>query len=167
MSYELIVISWQASNGRLSHFNISTPLYSMLFNIMGGAITVLTVWTAYIDYLFFKKKDFNLKPSYIWGIRIGILFFIIFSLEGDVMAALLRHTIGELDGGPGLPFLNWSRQHGDLRVSHFFGIHSLQIIPLTGYYLATTKKQIFLFSALYFIWVVVLLAQALYGIPLF
>lgn len=167
MSFELIVITWQASNGRLSHFNISTPLYSALFNAMGGAIMVLTIWTAYMNYLFFKKKDFDLKPSYLWGIRIGILFFIIFSLEGGVMAALLRHTIGDIDGGPGLPFLNWSRQHGDLRTSHFFGIHSLQIIPLVGYFLANTKRQVFLFAALYFIWVVVLLLQALYGVPIF
>ena len=83
------------------------------------------------------------------------------------MGALLRHTVGDIDGGPGLPFFNWSRHHGDLRVSHFFGIHSLQIIPLVGNYLASNKKQIFLFAALYFIWIVVLLLQALYGIPIF
>src|SRR6266700_2281339 len=37
MSFELVIITWQAANGRLSHFNISTPLYSALFDAMGGA----------------------------------------------------------------------------------------------------------------------------------
>jgi len=165
MSIELSIIAWQAANGRLSHFNISTPLYARLFDIMGGSIVLLTLWTGYIDYLFFKKKFPSLKPAYVWGIRLGILFFVIFSLEGGVMAGLLKHTVGEADGGPGLPVFNWSRYHGDLRISHFFGIHSLQVLPLTGYFLAGNKKQLFLFAALWFTWVLVLLVQALYGIP--
>src|SRR5437763_11745788 len=55
--YELIVITWQASNGRLSHFNISTPLYSLLFNLMGLAITSLWVWTVVITFFFFRRID--------------------------------------------------------------------------------------------------------------
>ena len=40
------------------------------------------------------------------------------------------HTIGAPDGTPGLPLVNWSRTHGDLRIPHFFGLHGLQAIPL-------------------------------------
>jgi len=165
MAFELTIITWQASNGRMSHFNIETPLYSALYNAMGIGIVIFTGWTIYMDILFFKQKNWKLPMSYVWGIRIGILFFVIFSLEGGIMSVLLRHSIEDVDGGPGLPFLNWNTLHGDLRVAHFFGIHSLQIIPLTGFYLATTKKQVILFSSLYFVWLVVLLVQALYGLP--
>jgi hypothetical protein len=165
MSFELFVITWQAANGRLSHFNISTALYAALFNAMGIAITVLTAWTAYIAYLFFKNKPTGLSATYLWGIRLGLIFFVIFSFEGGIMAQRLAHTVGNVDGSPGLPLLNWSRVYGDLRVAHFFGIHSLQVLPLVGHYLCTRKWQVLLFAALYFLFVVVLLVQALYKIP--
>ena len=61
MLIEMIVITWQAANGRLSHFNISTPLYGMLFSIMGIAITIFTLWTLYIAILFFRQKEFHLS----------------------------------------------------------------------------------------------------------
>lgn len=165
--FEHIVIVWQAANGRLSHFNISTPLYGLLFSLMGVAITVMTLWTLYIGILFFLQKDFNLPAQYVWAIRIAILFFVFFAFEGGIMAAQLKHTVGAPDGSEGLPLLNWSKLHGDLRVAHFAGMHSLQIIPLFGWFAAKTKSGVFLFSAAYLLLVLFLLWQALKGIPLF
>ncbi len=56
LGFELVVIIWQAANGRMSHFNISTPLYLYLFQAMGVAIVILTGWTVYIAVLFFRRK---------------------------------------------------------------------------------------------------------------
>ena len=165
-TFESLVITWQAASGRLSHFNKDTPLYIALFNLMGIAITILTVWTGYIGYLFFKKKDFDLPASYVWGIRLAILFFVLFAFEGGLMASLLRHTVGAADGGKGLPVVNWSREHGDLRIAHFLGMHTLQIFPLFGYYVAKTRKAVIAFAAMYVIMVFAVLIEALMGIPL-
>jgi hypothetical protein len=103
----------------------------------------------------------------VWGIRLGLVFFLLFSLEGGIMLGFLKHTVGAADGSLGLPVVNWSRQYGDLRIAHFFGLHSLQVLPLTGYYIAKNKNQLFLYSSLYFIFVLLLFIQAIKGIPLF
>lgn len=83
------------------------------------------------------------------------------------MAALLRHTVGGDDGGKGLPLINWNKEHGDLRIAHFLGMHSLQIFPLFGYYIATSSKTTITFAAFYVGLVVAVLVQALMGLPLF
>jgi hypothetical protein len=165
MIIEQLIITWQAANGRLSHFNITTPFYQSLFVIMGVAIATLTAWTAVIGYYFFKQKQFDIPMPYVWGIRLGIILFVIFSFEGGIMASQLSHTIGAPDGGPGLPVVNWSKQYGDLRVAHFIGIHSLQVIPLFGYYIAPTNRSVQLFAAGYFLLTVFLLIQAFREIP--
>ncbi|MBY0535339.1 MAG: hypothetical protein K2P88_05760 [Chitinophagaceae bacterium] len=165
MTIELVIITWQAANGRLSHFNQSTPLYGALYALMGVAILTFTCWTAYITFLFFKLKSDTITPNYLLSIQLGLLFFVIFSFEGGVMSAFNKHTIGGNDGSPGIPLLGWSYYLGDLRVAHFFGIHSLQVLPLMGAYFTTSKKQVWLFGILYFILVSMMLLQAFLKVP--
>jgi hypothetical protein len=52
------------------------------------------------------------------------------------MLARGSHTVGTADGGPGLPFVNWSTIAGDLRIAHFIAIHAIQILPLFAYILS-------------------------------
>jgi hypothetical protein len=168
MIVEMSIIVWQAANGRLSHFNVSSPFHGMLFMLMGIAITIFTLWTLYIGILFFLQKGFPfaLPEGYIWGIRLGILWFVIFAFEGGHMVAQLAHTIGAPDGGEGLPLLNWSREYGDLRVAHFFGMHSLQLLPIAGYYITKSKSQMATLAITWFLFVMLLYWQALMSSPL-
>lgn len=166
MLYELPVVTYQAALGKLSHFNTSSLVDAILFQSMGLVILVFTVWTAYIDYLFFTQKRFDAPAAYVWGIRLGLLLFVVFAFEGFLMAGRLSHTVGAADGGPGLPVTNWSVRNGDLRVAHFMGMHALQILPLFGYYLARKSRQVILLATLYWLLVSAVLVQALMGKPL-
>jgi hypothetical protein len=168
MFFENGLILMQAIRGTTSHFNIKSTFFNgMVFAAMGIIIISFMVVCIFVAIQFFLQKQFTIAPAYLWGIRIGLVFFILFSFEGGVMVSRFSHTVGGKDGVAGLPFVNWSTQHGDLRIAHFLGIHALQLLPLIGYYIAKSSKQIFIYAAVYFMAVSALLMQALKGIPLF
>jgi len=167
MFFENGLIITQAIRNTTSHFNTTSSLNGIIFQAMGVFIIVFTITIILICISFFRQKQFSIPDPYVWGIRLGILFFLFFSLEGGMMLGLLKHTVGGPDGGPGLPIVNWSTQYGDLRIAHFIGIHSLQVLPLFGYYISKTKTQTILFSMVYFLAASALFLQAMKGIPLF
>lgn len=166
LGFEIVYIAWQAGRGQLSHFNTSTPVYALLFALMGIAASLVTFYTAYIG-LLFCTNVFPLLPGYyLWAIRLGIFIFVVFSLQGFAMGAKLSHTVGAPDGTEGIPLLNWSKQFGDLRVAHFIGMHALQILPIVAYYIIKNNKGIWLLAGLYFILAAFTLHRALKGKPL-
>ena len=171
MCFEQIAITFQALRGQLSHFNRANSFGITLFSIMGIFILTLTLWTAYILYIFSKQKHYSIDPSLVLSIKLGMLFFVVFALFGGYISSLKGHTVNALDGGKGLFFLNWSQFFGDLRVAHFFGIHALQIIPLFAFVLLKAKEsnyattKIWIFSILYFAFVLSTMIQALLGKP--
>lgn len=166
LSFEIIYILIQASMGSTSHFNNSTAYHSTLWSLMGIAISLMTLFTAYIGMLFFFMEFPELSSGYLWGIRLGILLFVIFAFEGAVMGANMAHTVGGPDGGEGLKFLNWSITRGDLRIAHFIGMHALQVLPLLGYYVFSGSRAIIIAGILYFLVALFVFIQALKGIPL-
>ena len=139
----------------------------MMFSLMGIVISIITAWTGYIAFLFWRKPFPQLKESYLWGIRFGLLLFVVFAFAGGLMAPRLSHTVGSImETTRSLPVLNWSRESGDLRVAHFFGMHALQLLPMLGFYVVRTKRLIILISILYAAIVSALLWQALKAVPL-
>ncbi len=166
LGYELLAITWQAAQGKQSHFNVQTPFDQAVFMSMGIVITIVVGWTGYIDYLYFKQSTFAIDPVLVASIRYGILIAVIFAFEGGIMGSLLRHTVGAADGGSGLPVLNWSTQHGDLRVAHFLGLHAMQILPLIAVMLLKTEQQVIIASVVYFVLVSATMVQAFLGRPL-
>ncbi|HSK13789.1 MAG TPA: hypothetical protein VK907_11280 [Phnomibacter sp.] len=164
---EMLVIAMQPFRGQLSHFNVSTPLNGMLFSLMGIAIVTLTTWTLVTGIWFWRSPAPEGYPAgFWWGIRLGIVLFVIFSFEGMIMAQRLQHTVGAPDGGDGLPLLNWSKQHGDLRVAHFVGIHALQVLPLLGHFLLKRPAHILLGALVYASFAAWLFLRAMAGTPL-
>ncbi len=126
---EFLIIACQASRGVKSHFNMATPLDSILFLLMGifVGINVLVLVLFIIDTI---RLKLNTTKAVQWAILLGWLSVFFGSWVGGQMLGQVGHTVGQADGGAGLPLVNWSTIAGDLRIAHFFALHGLQIIPL-------------------------------------
>ena len=174
MTGEIMIIVGQAARGTTSHFNVKNVFDGTLFAVMGLMIVINALLCMYLLFLYFRA-DFALPTAVIWGLRLGLILFLLANFEGGYMSAQLGHTVGAMDGGHGLPFLNWSVTDGDLRVAHFIGLHALQAIPLAALFFQFLREKFALpaptvwttvFALLYFSAFSLVFAQALLGKPL-
>ena len=142
---EVVLIHVQATRGTTSHFNINTPLDTAIFSTMG--LGIATVWVMSMVVLWLHVRTRATDRNMAIALRLGMALNILGAGVGWTMtqprpaqlAAMQRgarprvagsHTVGAPDGGAGLPVTLWSREHGDLRVPHFLGMHALQLLPL-------------------------------------
>jgi hypothetical protein len=165
----------QAARGTASHYNTATDFDAAIFRTMGIMIGI-NMFMALVLLFMFAKPSARLHPVYLWAIRAGFFFFLAGGLIGSVMIGNGAHTFGAPDGGPGLPFLNWSTVGGDLRIAHGLALHALQILPLTGYAISCWSAVprmpmkfmlLALIVILYGTAVLTLYRQAVAGQPLF
>jgi hypothetical protein len=179
---EVGLVDLQAARGVTSHFNVGTPFDRIVFGIMGAMIGDL--WLASVGVLIALVRQKFSDPAWGWSLRLGMLITVLGSASGGLMlrttpeqASALRlhqeitfdggHTVGASDGGPGLPGIGWSRNHGDLRVPHFFGLHGLQAVPLLVWLMARSRRPgtalVIAVAASYLTFVAILTWQALRG----
>ena len=125
-------ITMQAARGTTSHFNNSTPFDSTITSLMDIVDPLNSVFVLFL-LIFALQSKYNVSRSSQLGIVFGILLFLAGSVIGGVMVAHGQSVVGVAPGGPGLPVVNWSTTGGDFRVSHFLGIHALQILPIAGW----------------------------------
>ncbi len=177
MFLEMACIYSQGARGVQSHFNFSTSYDAIVFSMMGMMIYLNLLFDLWALALFAIKKP-EIPASYLWGIRLGFLLFLVFAFLGQLMINRAAHSVGVADGGPGLPLVNWSTIGGDLRIAHALGLHALQFIPLAGWLLFKYRERLkflgahatlftVLFALVYAAVCFGLLAQALAGRPLF
>ena len=171
---ETALVTLQAARGVPSHFNISSLVNLGILGIMGLMIVINTIVVTYMAIRFWRTKP-DIPAPYLWGIRLGLLIFLLASLEGVVMVSLMSHSVGIADGGPGLPLINWSTKGGDLRIAHFIGLHALQVLPLIGYLFSLPEVVKRLKNSVPWVWAtgvlyggvaLLLFLQALAGRPL-
>jgi hypothetical protein len=182
---EVALIDMQAARGVTSHFNVATLFDAIVFSAMGGAIVFAWALAIALSVALFRQRFAD--PAVGWAIRLGMLLTVLGSGMGGLMTrptsdqiatarathlmpAAGAHTVGAADGGPGLPGTAWSRDHGDLRVPHFLGLHAVQIIPLTTLLVgrrvasaARRRRAALVLAASYAMLFAILLAQALGG----
>lgn len=134
---ELLLITVVAAFAETSHFNVSSPLAITIWSLMAVFISTVLIATVILSLLVIRDKDQNNLVRLGLGIgslntSIGMaLAFLMTSPTANQLANFQgiagAHSVGVEDGGPGLPFLGWSTVAGDLRVGHFFGLHSIQV----------------------------------------
>ena len=134
MLIEIVIVIYQASRATQSHFNFSTDFDSLLFAAMGILIGINTI-AVVLTFVWFLIKKPSLDGAYLLALRLALFVFLIGNWVGGVMIQNSAHAVGVPDGGPGLPFTNWSTEGGDLRIAHFMGLHAIQFIPLFSYFL--------------------------------
>lgn len=170
MAVEITLVNLQAFRGVTSHFNNATWFDSRVFNIMGLFIVVNTLATLSLAWRFWISPPPSIGPGLLAGIRWGLVLMLAGSLQAGAMLSRFAHTVGAPDGGAGLPLVNWSLSHGDLRIAHFLGLHGMQALPLAGwladrYRLAQPALLVGLITAGYSALFLALLWQALAGRP--
>ena len=140
LSVELVLIVAMAALGTTSHFNVSTPTAIVIWSLMATFISIVLFATLFlsITILLQKQQEFNLKLTLVLGslnTAVGMgLAYLMTSPTANQLANFQgiagAHAVGVEDGGPGLPFFGWSTVAGDLRVGHFFGLHSIQVAAI-------------------------------------
>jgi hypothetical protein len=152
---EVAIIDVQAWRGTTSHFNVATRRDQILFATMGVAILVQTFASVAVAVALWRQRFADRTLG--WALRLGMSLTIVGALTGGLMtrptaaqladaragkgmATLGAHTVGAPDGGPGVPVTGWSREHGDVRVPHFVGLHALQALALVALVLRRVRR---------------------------
>jgi hypothetical protein len=140
LAVELVLIAAMAALGTTSHFNVSTPTAIVIWSLMATFISIVLFATLFlsITILLQKQQEFNLKLTLTLGslntaIGMGLAYLMTWPTAtqlANYQGIAGAHSVGVSDGGPGLPFLGWSTVAGDLRVGHFFGLHSIQVAAI-------------------------------------
>lgn len=171
--FEVAYIGWRAARGEASHFNLASPFAAAMYSLMGVAAVMLSGCSAVLGVWVARARSFPLGRAMQHGAAIGlVLSFALGTSLGGYLAAQSSHWVGgsASDAG-GLPVVLWSRDGGDLRVAHFFGLHAMQLVPLAAWALsrvlrpAAALASIWAFAAAYSALTLFTFIQALAGRP--
>ncbi|WP_406628842.1 hypothetical protein [Amycolatopsis sp. WGS_07] len=157
MGTDMALLVWQVLvQDRPLHFNHETPADVLIGNLLAaGAFVAWSATAAVVVLLLFQKlPDRALTSALRWGTALAAggmgLALMMFSaspaqqrvLDGGGQPSMIGgHTVGLEDGGPGLPLLGWSTVGGDLRITHFVGIHAIQALPLIALGLVALSRR--------------------------
>ncbi len=127
--FEALYITLQAARGLDSHFNVSTPFYTVMYALMGLFATVLVAATLPLAWEIGRRPRPGVRTDVIAALVIAlVLTFVLGGGLGGYMSSQHGHAVGSVGGH--VPLFGWNREGGDLRVAHFLGIHAQQAIPL-------------------------------------
>jgi len=124
--FEVVYISYQASRGSGSHYNVSDPFHAFMFGVMAIAAVGLTASQAWLAWEIWKEQKSADIPVETLGVIIGlVLTFVLSTVSGFMLGG------NQPPAGQGLPIVGW-HLYKDIRPAHFLGVHAQQLIPLLG-----------------------------------
>lgn len=133
--FELAYITWRAARGEASHFNQGSLFAIVMYGLMGFGAVALTACAGWLGWHIARARDFAFGPVLQHGLALGlVLGFGLGTVAGLYLGGQTGHWVGGTPSdAPGLPLMGWSRDGGDLRVAHFFGLHAMQVLPLVAW----------------------------------
>ncbi|MEU6860336.1 hypothetical protein AB0B28_15880 [Glycomyces sp. NPDC046736] len=141
---EVGVIVAAAAAGTFSHFNQSEGAFNAVVQLAFQFVPVMFLANAAIAVLvlFQRIGDKAVTAVIRWGLLLSTLgmfaaFFIVtvggqgkrtaLDANGNEVPLNAGHGVGDLDGN-GMFLTGWSTTGGDMRVSHFIGLHGIQVL---------------------------------------
>jgi hypothetical protein len=131
---EFILILFQAARAVQSHYNFSSVLNLWIFNMMGICIAgaTLVMLLLFVLYLLPASQPNTTKTTLLIH-QIALFLFLFGCAIGGRMIGYMDHAVGISTSSIAIPIIGWKLTQGDLRISHFFGLHALQVLPLSFY----------------------------------
>ncbi len=128
---ELAYLVFRAARGEASHFNQTTPFAAVAYAIMGSGAVSIAASAFFVGWRVCQARKLGLWTEAAGlGLLIGM---VLGTVAGGYMGGQHSHWVGgELSDAHGLGFFGWSMTGGDLRVAHFLGLHTAQIIPFAA-----------------------------------
>jgi hypothetical protein len=171
--FEVAYITAQAARGEASHWNFSSAFTIAMYSAMGLGAVILASTSAVLGVMIHQDRTVALGGVLRTGLVMGLLLtFILGTAFGAWMSARTGHWVGgTLNDAGGLPLFKWSRDGGDLRVAHFFGLHAVHFIVPFAWAAqrvlreAAARPALWGFTALYCALTLGTFVQALLGRP--
>jgi len=166
---EMGIICFQAARGVRSHFNTTSEFDRFLYGTMGVFIVAnLFVVGHFALTKWLRSRDAVNDREWLGGFY-GLVMFLIAGVLGMIMAAQPWSRVGAEDAAGVVLFFGWNQAGGDLRISHFIGLHGLQVLPIVGWLAQKKSWRPAIIHAAGTTWIVgtiVLFVFAWQGIPL-
>jgi len=131
---EVTYITVQGARGEPSHFNLTTPFHALMYTLMGIGALLLLLPALVIGVALWIRPSAGLDPALRDALALGFIGSALLTvLVAGHIGSRLSPLVGvEPLGAPRWPLTGWSRSVGDLRISHFFATHMMQVVPLAG-----------------------------------
>ena len=139
--FEMAYIILQAGLGQHSHFNVATPFHALMYSLMGGGAVMLVTICLWMGVAILKTH--GSRDPFVLAVALGLIVtFVLGGGYGGYLSSQMSHWVGgTASDAQGLTLVKWSRDGGDLRVAHFFGMHAMQLLPMLATLIPTTFSR--------------------------